>query len=105
MKHLFCLGGLSSVSFCDKECTMEHSTCKKLNLEIDGQEMNGYIIKRNQRNLTVQLIMTRQLRQDVLNGIKKIWNISIPPQQPIIQLHYMSQIYSPSCPLLDNLNT
>ena len=55
MKNLFCLGGLSSVLFCDKERTMEHSTCGKLYLEINGREMNGYIIKSNQRNLTVQL--------------------------------------------------
>ena len=55
MKNLFCLGGLSSVLFRDKERTMEHSTCGKLHLEINGQEMNGYVIKSNQRNLTVQL--------------------------------------------------
>ena len=55
MENLFCLGGLSSVLLCDKECTMEHNTCGKLHLEMDGQEMNGYVIKSNQRNLTVQL--------------------------------------------------
>ena len=55
MKHLFCLGGLSSVLFCDKGRSMEHSTCGKLHFEIDGQEMNGYAIQDNQRDLTVQL--------------------------------------------------
>ena len=47
----------------------------------------------------------RELKQDVLNGIMKVWNISIPPQQPTIELHRMSKICSPSRPLLDNLNT
>ena len=34
---------------------MEHSTCGKLYLEIDEQEMNRYVIKSNQRDRTVQL--------------------------------------------------
>ena len=55
MKQLFCLGGLSSVLFENKMKTCKYSTCAKLHVEIDGQEMNGYVIKSNQRNLTVQL--------------------------------------------------
>ena len=37
MKNFFCLGGLCSVLFCDKERTMEHSTCGKLYLENDRE--------------------------------------------------------------------
>ena len=72
MKNLFCLGGLSSVLFCDKELTMKYSTCGKVYLEIDGREMNGHVIKSNKRNFTVQLekyetIETRCQRWDSKN--------------------------------------
>ena len=55
MKQLFCLGGLSSVLFHNETKTCTYSTCAKLHLEIDGQEINGYVIQGNHRNLTVQL--------------------------------------------------
>ena len=55
MKQLFCLGGLSSVLFQNETKTCKYSTCAKLHVEIDGQEMNGYAIQGNQRDLTVQL--------------------------------------------------
>ena len=55
MKQLFCLCGLSSVLFQNETKTCKYSTCAKLHVEIDGQEMNGYAIQGNQRDLTVQL--------------------------------------------------
>ena len=55
MKSLFSLGGLSSVFIKNATGTMMHSTCGKLSLEIDGKEMNGYILRGSQRGLTVQL--------------------------------------------------
>ena len=53
MKSLFSLGGLSSIYIKYNTGTMVHSTCGKLSLEIDGKEMNGYILKGSQRGLTV----------------------------------------------------
>lgn len=55
MKQLFCLGGLSRVLFHDKIKTCMYSTCAKLHLQNNRQEINGYVIQDNQINLTVQL--------------------------------------------------
>ena len=56
MKELFCLGQTSSVLFMNNSKTCTYSTCGKVYLENnDGQEINGYVIKANQRILTVQL--------------------------------------------------
>ena len=55
MKQLFCLGETSSVLFQNKTKTCTYSTCAKLYLENDGQEINGYVIQGNQRNIIVQL--------------------------------------------------
>ena len=55
MEQLFCLGGLSSVLFQNETKTCKYSTCAKLHVEIDRQEMNAYAIQGNQRDLTVQL--------------------------------------------------
>ena len=56
MKELFCLGQTSSVLFKNSAKTCTYSTCGKVYLENhDGQEINGYVIKANQRILTVQM--------------------------------------------------
>ena len=54
MKELFCLGQTSSVLFMNSAKTCTYSTCGKVYLENhDGQEINGYVIKANERLLTV----------------------------------------------------
>lgn len=45
MKSLFSLGELSRVFIKNTKGTIMHSTCGKVSLEIDGKEMNVYILK------------------------------------------------------------
>ena len=105
MKQLFCLGETSSVLFKNKTKTCTYSTCGKVYLaNHDGQEINGYVIKANQRILTVQL----ENNQIIEVGHPKwdeenfTYQYTQNRSSSNFLLHPMSQICSPSRLLADN---